>query len=64
MQEAQPGPILIIKTAWGGKSLHTDFRPPSAGPYELNEQELAAIDKKGLDSEQEAADRRDRSGAF
>ena len=25
-------PILIIKAAWGGKSLHTDFRPPSAGP--------------------------------
>jgi hypothetical protein len=25
-------PILIIKTAWGGKSLHTDFRPPSTGP--------------------------------
>lgn len=23
-------PILIIKTAWGGKSLHTDSRPPSA----------------------------------
>ena len=22
-------PILIIKTAWGGKSIHTDFRPPS-----------------------------------
>lgn len=30
-------PVLIIKTAWGGKSLHTDFRPPGAGPYELNE---------------------------
>jgi len=30
-------PVLIIKTAWGGKSLHTDFRPPSAGPYELND---------------------------
>ncbi|MCA9172550.1 MAG: hypothetical protein KDB23_33020, partial [Planctomycetales bacterium] len=30
-------PILLIKTAWGGKSLHTDFRPPSAGPYVLNE---------------------------
>ena len=27
-------PILIIKTAWGGKSLNTDFRPPSAGPYD------------------------------
>ena len=28
-------PILIIKTAWGGKSLHTNYRPPSAGPYTL-----------------------------
>ncbi len=28
-------PVLIIKTAWGGKSLHYDFRPPSAGPYQL-----------------------------
>ncbi|NQV32089.1 MAG: hypothetical protein HQ515_05305 [Phycisphaeraceae bacterium] len=26
-------PILIIKTAWGGKSLAVDFRPPSAGSY-------------------------------
>ncbi|MFN0068583.1 MAG: sialate O-acetylesterase [Limisphaerales bacterium] len=26
-------PVLLIKTAWGGRSLHTDFRPPSAGPY-------------------------------
>jgi len=33
-------PILLIKTAWGGKSLHTDFRPPGkagseqpVGPY-------------------------------
>ena len=23
--------VLIIKTAWGGKSLYTDFRPPSSG---------------------------------
>ncbi|MCA9037113.1 MAG: hypothetical protein KDA91_18380, partial [Planctomycetaceae bacterium] len=30
-------PVLIIKTAWGGKSLHTDFRPPSAGPYQLSD---------------------------
>jgi len=29
------GPVLIIKTAWGGKSLGVDFRPPSSGkpPY-------------------------------
>lgn len=24
-------PVLLIKTAWGGKSLYKDFRPPSAG---------------------------------
>ena len=24
-------PVLLIKTAWGGKSLQVDFRPPSAG---------------------------------
>jgi hypothetical protein len=35
-------PILIIKTSWGGKSLHYNFRPPSAGPYELNEKEQAS----------------------
>ncbi len=37
MDAALMEPVLIIKTAWGGKSLHTDFRPPSAGPYVLNE---------------------------
>ncbi len=35
------GPILIIKTSWGGKSLNYDFRPPSAGPYQPNEQQKA-----------------------
>ena len=29
------GPILIIKTAWGGRDLHTNFRPPSAGPVRV-----------------------------
>jgi len=36
MDAASDQPVLIIKTAWGGKSLHTDFRPPSAGPYQLS----------------------------
>jgi len=36
MQKQHDEPILLIKTAWGGKSLHTDFRPPSAGPYILS----------------------------
>ncbi len=32
-------PVLLIKCAWGGKSLAVDFRPPSAGklPYSLGE---------------------------
>ncbi len=37
MDASFPEPVLIIKTAWGGRSLHTEFRPPSAGPYELND---------------------------
>lgn len=32
MEKLLKDDILIIKTAWGGKSLHTDFRPPSASP--------------------------------
>jgi hypothetical protein len=30
-------PVLLVKTAWGGKDLYCDFRPPGAGnpPYEL-----------------------------
>jgi alpha-galactosidase len=37
MDAAYEEPILIIKTAWGGKSLHTDYRSPSAGPYQLSD---------------------------
>lgn len=33
MDQSLQQPVLIIKTAWGGKSLFHDFRPPSAGPY-------------------------------
>lgn len=31
-------PVLLIKTAWGGKDLYCDFRPPSAGKpaYEIS----------------------------
>jgi alpha-galactosidase len=49
MQKHLDEPILIIKTAWGGKSLHTDFRPPSAGPYAFNENQLEVIKKQGKD---------------
>lgn len=33
MHKALQEPILIIKTAWGGKSLCFDFRSPSAGEW-------------------------------
>ncbi len=46
MEKAYDGPILIIKTAWGGKSLHTDFRPPSAGTYEMTEFQLKNYPKQ------------------
>ena len=37
--ERVKGPILLIKTSWGGKSLNYNFRPPSAGTYQLSEKE-------------------------
>lgn len=33
LEAALDEPVLLIKTAWGGKSLYYDFRPPSAGVY-------------------------------
>ncbi len=48
-------PILIIKTSWGGKSLHTDFRPPSAKPYEFCATELQGRKNRGDDMDKERA---------
>lgn len=33
-------PVLVIKTAWGGKSLFYDFRPPSAGPFPRSQADI------------------------
>jgi len=45
MGDAFEEPVLIIKCAWGGKSLAVDFRPPSAGkvPYSLGAKLDAAV---------------------
>jgi len=40
MDETFEEPVLIIKTAWGGKSLFYDFRPPSAGVYPRTAQDI------------------------
>ena len=45
MGEAFDEPVLLIKCAWGGKSLAVDFRPPNSGkiPYSLGEKQDAEI---------------------
>lgn len=45
MEKELKEPILIIKTAWGGRSLNTEFRPPSAGQYKLPKQIQELWDK-------------------
>jgi hypothetical protein len=40
LDEKLKEPVLIIKTAWGGKSLYYDFRPPSAGPLERSKTDI------------------------
>lgn len=41
MDAAFQEPVLLIKTAWGGKSLYYDFRPPSAGVYPRTADDIA-----------------------
>jgi len=57
MQKQLNEPILIIKTAWGGKSLNTDFRPPSAGPYQWNEQTAGQISVENKEKKKAATGR-------
>jgi hypothetical protein len=51
--DASEEPVLLIKTAWGGKSLYVDFRPPSSagevGPYytKMVEEVRAALAQLG-----------------
>jgi alpha-galactosidase len=66
MEKKLKQPILIIKTAWGGRSLNTEFRPPSAGQYKLPKQiqdewdkNPNAPDRKKWQEEKDAA-----SGVF
>ena len=64
MQEHYDGPILIIKTAWGGKSLHTDFRPPSAGAYQFNQAQLDNWTKQGKDLDAIRAEKEAATGVY
>ena len=64
MQKFTDAPILLIKTSWGGKSLNTAFRPPSAGPYEFNEAQLANFTKQGKDLVTVRADKAKETGVY
>ena len=57
-------PVLLIKTAWGGRSLNTEFRPPSAGPYVFSEAQIEQMKKQGKDIEAETAKKAAESGRF
>jgi alpha-galactosidase len=64
MQNHVGEPILLIKTSWGGKSLNTDFRPPSAGPYEFNQQQLENFKKRGKDVAEARKEKTERTGVY
>ena len=64
MDAAFTEPVLIIKTAWGGRSLNTEFRPPSAGPYEFSEAQLTQMQKQGKDIAAVKAAKAKETGRF
>jgi hypothetical protein len=57
-------PILLIKTAWGGKNLHTDFRPPGAGPFVFHEDDLERMRKQGKDLAAEKLAKQEATGRY
>jgi hypothetical protein len=57
-------PVLIIKTAWGGRSLHTDFRPPRSGKENVSEFILDQWKKRGLNPDQETEKLRKNGGVY
>lgn len=64
MEKSTDAPILLIKTSWGGKSLHTDFRPPSAGAYEFDPTQLAQWKTQGKDVDALQAEKKQQVGVF
>ncbi len=64
MEKLLGEPILIIKTSWGGRSLSTDFRPPTAGPKVFNDFTLSQWKEMGFDVNQESAKNNKNDGVF
>ena len=64
LQKVTNAPILIIKTSWGGKSLNTDFRPPTAGPYVFDEAQIEQMKKRGKDVAAAKAEKEEATGHY
>jgi alpha-galactosidase len=64
MEERLGEDVLLIKTSWGGRSLHTDFRPPSAGPFKWRAGELTERATRGEDAEKLAAEKLAATGVY
>lgn len=64
MQKHVGEPILLIKASWGGKSLNTDFRPPSAGPYEFTPAQIENFKKRGKDLAELRREKTESTGAY
>lgn len=64
LHKAIDGPILLIKTAWGGKSLHTDFRSPSSGPFKFSESQLEGFRKQNKDIAEIEAEKSAATGHY
>jgi hypothetical protein len=64
MEKLVGEPILLIKTSWGGRSLHTDFRPPSAGAETFNDYIVSQWKQRGLDVNQESEKILKNGGVF
>jgi alpha-galactosidase len=64
MEESYDGPILLIKTAWGGKSLHVEYRPPSGGEYVMPDAMIAKLQQKPGALRKKQADLKKYTGKY
>jgi alpha-galactosidase len=64
MENALGKPILIIKTAWGGRDLNTEFRSPGSGPYVWSDFELSQYKDKKDELEKAKAEKIKNTGVI
>ncbi len=64
LEKRVDGPILLIKTSWGGKSINTDFRPPSAGPYQFSEAQIERFKQQGKDVDAILKEKKQATGVY